>query len=255
MARDRMTMLFFELFSDLPRQGPGDVASTLRALALIPDVGAETRILDVGCGSGMQTIPLAQHTPATIVAIDHHPPFIEELKRRAVAAHVDARIDARVEDMRELRYPDGSFDLIWCEGAIYVVGFEEGLRSWHRLLTTGGHMAITEVCWMKDDVPPECAAFWEREYPAIADVPARLSTIERSGYEIAGHFPLPASAWWDDYYRPLEQNIAAFRKRHHGEADAQELADSVQQEIDLWKKYSDFYGYQFFIMRRRAATE
>ena len=37
MSQDRMTTLFFELFSGLPRQGPGDTASTLRALAAVPD--------------------------------------------------------------------------------------------------------------------------------------------------------------------------------------------------------------------------
>lgn len=36
MAQDRMTTLFFELFSGLPRQGPGDLTSTLRALAAVP---------------------------------------------------------------------------------------------------------------------------------------------------------------------------------------------------------------------------
>ena len=59
------------------------------------------------------------------------------------------------------------------------------------------------------------------------------------------------SAWWDDYYRPLEQNLAAFRQRHAGDRDAQELADQVQREIDMWHAYGDFYGYEFFVLRRR----
>ena len=36
MTDDRTTALFFELFTGLPRQGPGDAASTRRALAIIP---------------------------------------------------------------------------------------------------------------------------------------------------------------------------------------------------------------------------
>ena len=53
--QDRMTSLFFELFTGLPRQGPGDDASTLKALALVPDVGPDTRVLGIlasGCGTG-----------------------------------------------------------------------------------------------------------------------------------------------------------------------------------------------------------
>lgn len=129
MTEDRTTMLFFEVFSGLPRQGPGDAASTLRALALVPGVGAGARVLDIGCGTGLQTRVLAQHSAAHFVAIDNHPPFIEELGRRAQVCGVADRIDARVGDMRNLELPPSSFDVIWCEGAVYVIGFETALRE------------------------------------------------------------------------------------------------------------------------------
>ena len=38
--------------SGLPRQGPGDATSTMQVLALVPGVGPETRVLDVGCVTG-----------------------------------------------------------------------------------------------------------------------------------------------------------------------------------------------------------
>jgi SAM-dependent methyltransferase len=183
------------------------------------------------------------------VAVDNHPPFVEELNRQARALGLADRLEARVGDMRRLGLGPGSFDLVWSEGAIYVMGFEAGLREWRRLLAPGGHVAVTEVCWMRRDPPPECAAFWAEEYPAIRDVPSRLATIEACGYGIVGHFPLPPSSWWGDYYRPLEGNVAAFRERHRGEEDAQGLADQVEREIDAWRRWSDFYGYEFFVMR------
>jgi SAM-dependent methyltransferase len=242
-------MLFFEVFSGLPRQGPGDAASTLRALALVPGIRAGARVLDIGCGSGLQTRVLAQHSAAHFVAIDNHVPFIEELKRHAHACGLADRIDACVGDMRNLELPPGSFDVIWCEGAIYAIGFETGLREWRRFLVPGGYLALTEVCWTKRDAPEECLAFWSREYSAIRETSLLLEAIAQAGYETVGHFPLPRSAWWDDYYRPLEQNLGDFRERHAGELDAQELADQIQREIDIWQAYSDFYGYEFFVMR------
>jgi ubiquinone/menaquinone biosynthesis C-methylase UbiE len=251
MTQDRTTMLFFDVFSGLPRQGPGDAASTLRALALVPGMGAGTRVLDIGCGTGLQTRVLAQHSTANFVAIDNHPPFIEELDRRAQVCGVADRIDARVGDMRNLELPHGSFDVIWCEGAVYVIGFEAGLREWRRFLAPGGYIALTQVCWTKPDPPEECLAFWSQEYPAIRDTSVLLETIAHTGYETLGHFTLPRSAWWDDYYRPLEQNLQEFRERHSGEIDAQQLADQIQREIDIWHAYSDFYGYEFFVMRAR----
>ena len=73
-APDRITTLFFELFSGLPRQGPGTTDSTRRALGLVPDVRPSTRALDVGCGTGAGTLVLAESSPAHIVAVAHAPP-------------------------------------------------------------------------------------------------------------------------------------------------------------------------------------
>ncbi len=249
MTADRVTALFFELFSGLPRQGPGTAASTRRALGLVPDVGPRTRVLDIGCGTGAQTLVLALDSPARIVAVDNHPPFIDVLSREAHRLGVADRLEARVADMRRLGFPDRSFDLIWCEGAIYNVGVEAGLRDWRRLLRRDGHVALTEVCWRKPEPPPECAAFWQREYPAIRDTAALLAAVDGCGYRTVGHFPLPASAWWDDYYRPLQDNVTAFRKRHHDAPDAQALADQCQHEIDIWHACSEFYGYEFLVLR------
>ena len=251
MAADRATALFYELFSGLPRQGPGTAASTRRALGLVPDVGPRTRVLDVGCGTGAQTLVLAHSSPSRIVAVDNHPPFIDVLNRTAHSLGLTDRLEARVADMRKLDFEDGSFDLIWCEGAIYIMGVEAGLRDWRRLLRPDGHVALTEVCWRQPDPPAECAAFWYQEYPAIRDTGALLEVIEACGYETMGRFPLPASAWWDDYYRPLQDNVTAFRKRHHDEPDTQELADQCQREIDIWHAYSQSYGYDFFVLRAR----
>jgi hypothetical protein len=77
-----------------------------------------------------------------------------------------------------------------------------GLRDWRRLLVPGGHVAMTEVCWMKPDPPPDCAAFWAQEYPAIRDASTLLAVIGECGYDTVDHFALPPSSWWDDYYRP-----------------------------------------------------
>ena len=251
MTLDRINTLFFELFGGLPRQGPGDAESTLRALALVPGVGPRTRVLDVGCGTGCQTFLLARNSRAHVVAVDNHPPFIDLLNREAERLGVADRLEARVADMRQLDFADGSFDLIWCEGAIYNVGVETGLRDWHRLLGRGGHLAMTEVCWRKPNRPAECVAFWNREYPEIRDVPALLTAIDACGFETLEYFPLAASAWWDDYYRPLQRNVAAFRERHRNLPEAQELADQCQHEIDVWRAYSAFYGYDFFVLRAR----
>jgi ubiquinone/menaquinone biosynthesis C-methylase UbiE len=251
VTQDRMTTLSFEIMSGLPRQGAGDATCTRHALEAVPNVGPQTRLLDIGCGTGSQTRALLEHSLARVLAIDNYPPFVEELNRQAQRLGLADRLEARVADMRELDFPPASFDVVWCEGAIYNVGFERGLREWRRLLVPGGHMAVTEVCWTTSDPPQECVEFWNQEYPSIRTVPVLLHAIDTCGYDCIAQFPMPQSAWWDDYYHPLQQNVAAFRERHRHEADAQQVADGVQREIDVWGKYGEFYAYEFFVMRAR----
>ncbi len=250
-AQGRMTELFFEIFTGLPRQGPGEEASTLRALGLTPSLSPQSRVLDVGCGTGAQTLVLARHVQARIIAIDRHEPFVHELNLRLEAEGLAPRVEARVGDMARLDFAPGSFDLIWCEGAVYAMGFDQGLREWRRLLAPGGHMALTDATWLRDDVPAECLAFWRREYPAIRSRAANLTAIQTAGYELVGDFVLPSSVWWDDYYRPLETHVTRFRARHQGEDDALALATQVQEEIDVWRRYSEYYAYVFYVMRRQ----
>src|SRR5689334_394587 len=89
---ERKRAVFWEIHHGMPRQGPGNRQSTARALAMCAELPAEPRILDVGCGPGIQTIELAERTDGDIVAVDLHQPYLEELEARAQQARVSNRI-------------------------------------------------------------------------------------------------------------------------------------------------------------------
>jgi SAM-dependent methyltransferase len=249
--QERLTSLFFELFTGLPRQGPGDDASTLKALALIPDIRPGTRVLDLGCGTGRPARVLAASESIHILGIDNHPPYIDTANQEALESGLDQRLAFRVGDIRQLELPEQGFDVVWCEGAIYIVGFETGLTEWRRLLRPAGHLVVSEACWMRPNPPSECAAFWAAEYPAIRPVETLLGVVDACGWETVAHFSLPPASWWTDYYGPLQRNLTQFRSRHDREPDAQELAGQVQREIDMWSRYSEYYSYEFIVMRMR----
>ena len=245
-----------EIFpASLPRLGAGDDASTKKALALMLETRSSAgnqklRVLDIGCGNGAQTIQLAKNITGTILAVDNHQPFLDELRRRVKAAGVAEKIQTRQKDMRYLGREEGVFDLIWSEGAIFIMGFSAGLAAWRSLLEAGGLLAVSEMAWFRPDAPEECRRFFADAYPAMVDVSANLVMIQACGYKGIGHFPLPESAWWDSYYNPLGDRLPALRTMHAADPEKLEMLAAIQMEIDLYRKYSDYYGNVFYLLQR-----
>ena len=251
MEERELPEVFYEIYShELPRLGPGSAASTRRAYSMLPDLGPAPRILDLGCGSGAQTLDLARCSGGTIVAVDDHPEFVAELGRRAERAGLGDRIDPRVGDMGALELPGESFDLIWSEGAIYNVGFEEGLRSWKPLLRPGGCVAVSEATWLRSDPPDPYRSYWAGEYPPLTDVEHNRATVARCGYEDLGCFALPETCWLDEYYAPLERRLPELERKYRANPEALELLAGTRKEIAMYRESSDYCGYVFFVMRK-----
>ncbi|MCE5338895.1 MAG: class I SAM-dependent methyltransferase [Methanomicrobiaceae archaeon] len=241
----------FTIFEGLPRQGPGSNDCTRKAFSMLADIPPQPEILDIGCGSGMQTVELARISPGCrITAVDIHQPYLDGLARRAASAGVEERITTLRASMDSLPFPDASFDVLWAEGSIFVVGFAEGLASWRRLLSPGGYLCLTEAVWFTASPSPEAAAFWNECYPAIKTVPENRAVIEGAGYEVVATFPLPASAWWDDYYTPLDKQLDGLRTATAGDPDAEAQIEFAEREIAVYRKHAGEYGYEFFVLRK-----
>ena len=239
--------IIFELFTGLPRQGPGSAASTRRAYEIIPETDAIQHIVDVGCGKRNQTLELARISEGDITDIDIHQPFLDELELRFLNASRQEQLITACESMFDLPFEEDAIDVLWCEGAIYIMGVKKALREWKPFLKSGGHIAFSEVCWLQPDPPPAPRKFWDAEYPAMMSVDAVLDVIGDCGYHTLGHFTLPHSDWWDDFYTPLQGNVNAARIKYAGNAPALEVVERTQQEIDTYREFSDWYGYVFFI--------
>lgn len=239
--------LFFELFESLPRQGPGNRACAARALALCGGLPPSPSVLDLGCGTGGQTLLLAELTAGSIVALDSHAPSIERLRATVAERGLDNRIRPVVGDMAEPGLPPESFDLVWSEGALYNIGIGNALRVCRGLLRPGGCLAFTESVWRSENPPPEIMELYDVEYPAMGRVPDVLAAIEDAGFQTLGHFTLPDEAWWDDFYTPMEIRIGEMRDKHSNDGESPAVLDLLAQEPDMHRKYSDHYAYEFFV--------
>jgi trans-aconitate methyltransferase len=241
--------LFLEVYGSLRRAGPGGDEHTLRALELVP--GRTPRVvLDVGCGPGAQTLCLARALPqARILAVDLLTEMVQEANRRLTDAGLTERARAVMGDMAHLLVQPGSQDLIWCEGAIYFMGVEQALRTWRPLLAAGGTVAFTEPLWLTAAPPQEVRSWWLSEYPAMADDGQIRAQIDLAGYRTVGSFALPASAWWDEYYEPMQARLSALQARLPDDPAAVEVLRSAQVEIDMFQRFSEHYSYAFYIVQ------
>jgi len=241
---------FFEIHQDLPREAPGSNESTSKAFGLLTELPACPDILDIGCGPGMQTMQIAQLTDGQITALDKTEAFLQELERRKLAAGLDEKIRTVSGDMFSLPFARESFNVIWSEGAIYIIGFERGLREWKAFLKPKGYLVVSELTWLQDDPPEEIAQFWASHYPAMKCARDTEKLIQQEGYSLIHRFTLPESDWWTHYYTLLEERVARLRQRQPMDVLMKECLDQAQQEIDLYRKYSEYYGYMFFVMQR-----
>lgn len=241
----------YELFSDMPRQGPGSNKYTRKACKLLPTLPPRPNILDVGCGSGMQTLELARISEGQITALDNYQPFLDDLKRRAEAEGLDNKIKTINGSMLNLPFAKGTFDLIWAEGAVYIIGFAKGLCEWKPLIRIGGYLVVSELTWLRTDMPNEISTYWKGEYPGIKTIAENVGIIGQEGYDLMGSFTLPESGWWDDFYKPLRRRINLLRHKYKGNREASAVLDASKQEIDMYKKYSPYYGYVFYLMQSK----
>lgn len=243
---------FLEIFGALPRAGPGSHACTRRAWDLMSGVPACPRILDIGCGPGVQTVDLLKISGGEVVALDFLPLMVGRTRSNATQAGVAERLEVLEQDMKHMDFAPGSFDVVWSEGAIYNLGFEIGLETVKHLVRPGGHVAVSEAVWLKPDPPAPVLEFW-REYPEIDTIGNKLAVIDRLGYAQEGHFVLPESAWTADYYDPMEDLLAGKSKEWEGVPEGLAVIEEARHEIELYRKYSAYYGYAFFVMRRPVA--
>jgi len=240
--------LLIDLHKHANRQGPGGAEATEKAISLaMLDKTKQLKIADIGCGTGASAILLAKHFDAQITAVDFLPEFIDVLKENSKKERVENKIYPLVCPMEDLPFSDEEYDVIWSEGAIYNMGFEQGIKEWRRFLKPGGMLVVSEITWSTNNRPREIQAHWEKEYPEIDTASSKFKALENNGYSPIAYFLLPEHCWLDNYYRPMQRTFADFLKRNGNSEEAQAIVSTEGYEIALYEKHKQYYSYGVYI--------
>ena len=242
--------LICEYFSSIERQGPGSPEVTVKALGFIDHLAGDSKIADIGCGTGGQTMVLAEHTTGHITGIDLFPVFIDLFNQNVRRNNFQKRVSGIVGSMENLPFQNEVLDLIWSEGAIYNIGFKRGLKEWKQFLKPGGYLAVTEASWFTDERPDEITAFWRDAYPEIDTIPNKIWIMQKTGYIPVASFILPENCWTEHFYDHQTEAQKKFLDKYKGNQTAEELVANQRHEAQLYARYKAFYGYVFYIGKK-----
>ena len=124
----------------------GDQAQTLADLLHGDErYPAGAHVLEVGCGTGAQTVILARNNPAArFVSVDISPASLEQAKARVEAAGYE-NVDFLAADVYDLPFAEASFDHVFiCFVLEHLPRPTEALRCLRRVLRPGGSITVIE---------------------------------------------------------------------------------------------------------------
>ena len=200
-----------------------------KAYRVLPELD-NPRILDIGCGSGVPTIELASLSKGQVTGIDIDAELIDRFKEKIAEAGLEDRMTAQKCSMFEMDFPAESFDIIWSEGSIFVIGFAAGLRKWRRFLKPEGFLVV---------------------HDEEGNLREKKGQIPAQGYDLLHFFVLDEKMWWEEYFTPLDKHIRELRAKPPTDPKLLALVDVDQREVEKVKRNPKLTRSVYFIMKKK----
>jgi len=235
------------LFSGMEKLGPGGNAHTLHVLRLLPKQQFHV-IVDVGCGAGRQTMVLAKELGTLVHAVDSYEPFLNDLMRRAAEARIEQLVQTHCMDMKDIPGVFQHIDLLWSEGSAYNIGFSNALTTWASAINPDGFAVVSELSWIREQVPDTVREFFLSGYPDMHPVHHNIVVAENAGYKVLNTYALPKEAWVEGYYDILEPRARALLD--HQDPSVRDFSAETVREIEVFQCSEDSYGYVFYVLQR-----
>jgi trans-aconitate methyltransferase len=235
------------MYGGLEKLAPGDDKITREVLQKLPRREFQ-RVVDVGCGSGRQTLVLARALNTVVHALDNFAPFLEELDQKARTAGLSDRVQTHCMDMADLAGKFQRIDLLWAEGSAYNLGFASALETWAPALAPGGFLVASELSWLTGEAPERVRVFWQSAYPGMGTVAQNCQAASNAGYRLLDTYTLSRESWVEGFYDILGPRAESLRD--HEDAGVRAMAAENLEEIAVFNEAADSYGYVFYSLQR-----
>lgn len=240
---------FLEIFKEMEYLAPGSEKSTIAACKMILDANGIKNIVDMGCGNGTQTIALSKYfKTSNIVGIDIDQYQLDKLNLKIRENNLIDRVSCINSSMIH-PIVDICADLIWSEGAIYIIGLKNGLNIWKKFLKKEGYLVFSDLSWSKTP-SQEAYDYWKKYCPNIDTINNKIKIIEECGYKLINHFSVDKSDWTENFYGPLENRLKHISKEFKSNEESQKILKQLSYEIELYNNHSDEYSYEFYITKK-----
>jgi len=220
-----MSTKLFEIEIDQLRER--FIKYTKLAFQLLPRID-NPHILDIGCGSGIPTIALAKLSEGKIKGIDTDQSLLDRLDKRSQEEELTNQVDTKQCSLFDIDFPNETFDIVWAEGSIWIIGFKKGLEKWRRLLKPKGFLVV---------------------HDSIKTAFNELDMLSSLGYRLINHFELPEDAWLKEYAIPLGRLIKEQRKKSK-DAETLKMLNRYQNEVNMIKRNPTDHVSAFYIMQK-----
>jgi len=202
---------------------------TREAFKAIPAI-EHPHILDLGCGTGVPTIEMAGLTDGKIVAVDANQESLDVFRKKIDILNLNDRISIVQNSVINTHLFENHYDIIMAEGILHIIGFENGLRIFTRLLQSSGYFMIHD------------------EYH---NEKRKLKVIAKYGYELVKFFILDEKIWWNEYYGFMEKKIMDLEKTYTVTSKSEALFKPLKQEIAIFRNDPKSCRSIYYVLKKR----
>lgn len=165
---------------------PEAMEHTNEIMAQAVNLKPETKVLDLGCGYGSTARYLASEYGCHVTATNISQKELDLAAERTSQAGLENLLNFEYGDFHQLKYADGSFDIIWSQEA-FLHGADKALilSECRRVLEPGGTLVFTDILVRAGTPQADRDRIYDRvKSPDMWDLPDYQQALTKLGFEV-----------------------------------------------------------------------